>query len=100
MPIILILKNSDINTCLCRFDFLNCSKAYSTKLVIRLFIQVQVQTNQIFWTHLITCTDVGQHMITLSKTTNEHIFIVSLEELVSFTVWLWSGYPQDHPHKS
>lgn len=39
---------------------------------------------------------MGQHMITLSKRINEHIFIGSLEELVSFMVWLWRGYPQDH----
>lgn len=30
-----------------------------------------------------------------TKTTNEHNFVVSLE-LVFFTLWLWSGYSQEH----
>lgn len=39
MPIIVIMKNFNTNTCLCRLDLSISSKADSTKLVIRLFIQ-------------------------------------------------------------
>lgn len=37
-------------------------------------------------------------MTALSNTINEHNFVVSLEEtfLFFFTLWLWSGYSQDH----
>lgn len=81
MPIIVIMKNSNTNICLCRFDLLISSKADSTKHVIRLFIQTGSDKSNLLDTFY------NMHMIILSKTINEHIFIGSLEEMPSFTLW-------------
>lgn len=93
MPILVIMKNSNTNICLCRFDLLISSKAESAQLVIRLLIQVGTDKLNplVTFYNMHRCRTAHD----LSKTINEHIFIGSLEELVSFTVWLWSGYPQD-----
>lgn len=94
MPIIVVMNNSNTNISLCRFDLLISSKADSIQLVIRLFIQAGSDKSNPLATFydMHRCRTAHDH----TKTLNEHIFIGSLEELVSFTVRLQSGCPQDH----